>query len=245
MTTLYSDLALVYEAMYYTFIDYHEEYKYYAKILNQYHKKQVVEIGSGTGNLAGYFQQVGFDYTGLDFSPEMIQIAAEKHPTARFVQGDMRDFTLATPVESMLITARSISYITDNVAVQNTFQSIAKNLQTGGVLCFDIIDANRFIPAMMENGNISHYADYQGVEYRRDSLWSPTLKQGMDMIWTADYFKKEKGEWLKLGSDRADVRSFTVDEMRIFLELNGFDVLAVEDRETYFFPTYVITAKRK
>jgi len=245
MSTLYNTLAPVYEAMYQTFIDYQEEYQFYANILSKYHKKSLTEIGCGTGNLAGYFNESGFSYTGLDYSPDMITIAQQKHPNAVFVQGDMRDFQLKKQEQSMLITARSLSYITTNEDLLSTFTSIANNLEVGGILAFDIIDAVRFIPEMRREGNIIHFADYEGVSYRRDSDWVPNLETGLNLHWSADYLKKEGENWIKLGRDTALVRTFTQDEIRIYAELTGFEVLEVTDRPSYFFPTYVFTLRKK
>ena len=245
MSTLYSSLAPVYEAMYQSFIDYKEEYTFYANILRQNNKKSVTEIGSGTGNLAGYFNNAGFAYTGLDYSADMIAIAQQKHPNADFVQGDMRNFQLKKTEQSMLITSRSLSYITENEDVISTFKSIANNLETGGILAFDIIDAVRFIPEMEREGNIIHFADYEGVSYRRDSIWKSNLTAGINLNWSADYLKKEGNEWIKLGTDTALVLSFTKDEICIYAELCGFDILEIIDRPSYFFPTYVITLKKR
>jgi SAM-dependent methyltransferase len=245
MSTLYSTLAPVYEAMYQTFIDYKEEYTFYANILRQHNKKSVTEIGSGTGNLAGYFNETGFSYTGLDYSTDMIAIAQQKYPNAKFVQGDMRNFQLKKTEQSILITARSLSYITANEDVISTFKSIANNLEVGGILAFDIIDAVRFIPEMQREGNITHFADYEGISYRRDSIWTPNLSAGLNLNWSADYLQKEGEDWKRLGTDAALVRTFTQNEICIYAELCGFDVLNITDRPSYFFPTYVFTLRKR
>ena len=86
MSQLYQELAPVYEAMYQTFINYQEEYLLYSNLLKKYGKKQVVEIGCGTGNLVPYFQKEQFDYTGLDISPAMIQKAQAKFPDKKYLQ---------------------------------------------------------------------------------------------------------------------------------------------------------------
>ena len=245
MSTLYSTLAPVYEVMYQTFIDYQEEYSFYANILRQNQKNSLTEIGCGTGNLAGYFNEAGFSYTGLDYSEDMIAIAQQKHPNADFVQGDMRNFQLKKLEQSMLITARSLSYMTTNEDVLSTFKSIANNLEAGGILAFDIIDAVRFIPEMQREGNIVHFADYEGVNYRRDSSWVPNLEAGLNLNWSADYLRKEGEKWTKLGTDTALVRTFTQDEIRIYAELTGFEVIEITDRPSYFFPTYVFTLRKR
>lgn len=244
MSNLYKELAQVYEAMYHTFIDYKEEYEFYSQILKKYHKKEIVEIGCGTGNLVYYFLTNGFDYTGLDLSEEMIQMAKEKVQDCEFIQADMRHFTLKKQVQSILITARTISYLSTNEDVNTTFQTIANNLQQGGILCFDIIDANKFIPMIAQKQEIIHEATANNIDYRRESIWNISLKHGMDLTWQSSYHKKEAGKWTEIGQDYSNVRSFTLNEIEIFLSLNGFVVKEAIERPSYFFPTYVIVAEK-
>jgi len=169
MTNLYSKLASVYEAMYYSFIDYEEEYVFYSKILKKYNKNSVLEIGSGTGNLASHFLQNGFEYLGLDYSKDMTEIAKTKVPEGEFIVADMRDFQLKKQVQSAIITGRTISYIVEYQDVRATFKSICQNLQHGSILCFDFIDANRFILDITKERNVVHEATHKGKTYQRRS----------------------------------------------------------------------------
>ncbi|WP_232758791.1 class I SAM-dependent methyltransferase [Flavobacterium sp. ALD4] len=80
MATLYDGKkAAIYDAIYQTFIDYDDEYKFYNQLIQEYNCKTVLEIGSGKGNLAKRFKENNQDYTGLDYSRSMIAIA-EKEP---------------------------------------------------------------------------------------------------------------------------------------------------------------------
>lgn len=50
--------------------------------------KTVLDIGCGTGTLAGQLYQQGCDVFGQDFSSRMIQLAQGKMPRAKLYQGD-------------------------------------------------------------------------------------------------------------------------------------------------------------
>ena len=244
MSQLYQELAPVYEAMYQTFINYQEEYLLYSSLLKKYGKKQVVEIGCGTGNLVPYFQKDGFDYMGLDISAAMIALAKEKVPTGRFLKGDMQYFQLDQPVESVIITARTISYLLTNQTVNVAFTNIATNLKKGGILCFDFIDANQFMPIVAQSAEIIHKADYQNNTYIRKSKWHLNFEFGMGFKWDSTYYRKEAADLIELGKDNSNLRTFTKDELTIFLELNGFAVKEMISRKTYAFPTYVLVAEK-
>lgn len=244
MTSLYDQLASIYEAMYQTFIDYDDEFQVYSDIVKQHDFVQVVEIGSGTGHLAKRFQEAGFDYLGLDYSAAMIRIAQEKHPDLQFVQGDMRDFKLALPVESMIVTARTLSYLISNQDVDAAFKSMHHNLKKGGLLAFDFIDANRFIPAIDKDKAVVHKATHEGIRYVRESFWSVNLQQSWTFDWRSDYYKMKGDTPQKIGTDTSMIRTFTQDEIRLFLKLNGFELLDMIDRPTYAFDTFVVVAKK-
>lgn len=245
MNELYSDLAEVYEAMYTTFIDYELEYNFYSKILKKWDKQSVLEIGSGTGNLTQYFEKNGFEYYGLDLSEEMLAIARKKNPNSILIEGDMRCFQLKNKIQSTLITGRTISYLRTNADVNATFRSIYNNLEKGGLLCFDFIDANRFIPEIGKGKEVSHEATYKGINYLRKSTWNVELSEGMHCTWESKYYKKAKNELLKIGKDSAIVRTFTKDEIAILLSFNNFNTIEIIEKKSYAFPTYAVIAQKE
>lgn len=231
--------------MYTTFIDYKEEYEFYSKILKELGVNSLLEIGSGTGVLATYFITNGFQYLGLDLSEEMLQIAREKNKGCNFLNADMRSFTLDKQVESILMAGRTISYLNTNEDVNGAFKNSYSNLEEGGIFCFDFIDANVFIPSISIGKEIAHEASYEKMNYVRKSKWSPNLKQGMNFNWESKYYKKEGDTLIKIGEDNSVIRTFTMNEIEIFLEINNFDIKKKIKKATYAFPTYVIVAQKR
>jgi hypothetical protein len=59
---------------------------------------------------------------------------------------------LEKQVDAIIITGRSTSYLTTNYDLNETFASLFNNI-TEGIIAFDFIDANRFIPYINENQN--------------------------------------------------------------------------------------------
>jgi ubiquinone/menaquinone biosynthesis C-methylase UbiE len=67
MANLYTGkMAAIFDAMYQTFIDYDQEYKFYNNLIQANNCNSILEIGSGTGNLAKRFQKNNQNYIGLD-----------------------------------------------------------------------------------------------------------------------------------------------------------------------------------
>jgi SAM-dependent methyltransferase len=63
-----------------------EEYKTFQKYLP--HGK-VLDLGCGYGRDSEFFTKNGYDYIGIDISPEMIRLARRDHPQAKFDIGDI------------------------------------------------------------------------------------------------------------------------------------------------------------
>jgi SAM-dependent methyltransferase len=243
MTKLYTEYADLYHKMYQSFIDYDEEYQFYKELLDKHATRNILEIGCGTGQLAKRFLKDGYSYTGIDVSLPMLEYARKEMPAHHFHQMDMRSIKLSGPFDGVIITARSISYILTNTDVTATLLSIKKVLQNGGVLIFDFIDAKSFIPSIDEREIISHQVVIDNVTYKRDSIFEKNIDSNWNWIWRSTFFKVEENGYKEIGSDEAELRTFTADELEIFLTLSGFKILQVLDRRVYAFDTKVIIAQ--
>jgi ubiquinone/menaquinone biosynthesis C-methylase UbiE len=246
MSSLYDDLSEVYEAMYHSFIDYDEEFSFYKKILLRHMCNSLLEIGCGTGNLAGRFLNEKFDYTGLDLSDNMLNIARTKYPTVQFLKADMRNFAVDKRFDSALITGRTISYLISNQDVADTFTTLNGVLKSSGILCFDAIDATKFIPDIWPELPVVHEATRDDIKFHRESFWKINLAHNWTFDWRSVYFTKEaRGTMSKLGEDNSTIRTFTKEDMALFLKLSGFEVVEVIDRPSYAFETFVMVATKK
>jgi SAM-dependent methyltransferase len=203
----------------------------------------ILEIGCGTGQLAKRFLKDGYTYTGIDVSLPMLEYARKELPAQHFHQMDMRDIKLPGTFDGVIITARSISYILTNKDVMATFNSIKSVLQKVGALIFDFIDAKSFIPSIREKEIISHEVVIDSVRYKRETIFEKHIDNSWNWIWKSTFFKEEESGYKEIGSDEAELRAFTADELEIFLTLTGFKILQGVDRRVYAFDTKVIVAR--
>src|SRR4030042_6816681 len=120
MTQLYSALASIYHEMYQHIFDYDREFVFYDSLLKSQNCKKILEVGCGSGMLARRFIKNGYDYLGLDLFSEMLDIARSEVKTPCFVQGDMRNLSFNQEFEAVLITGRSIAYVTENKGIMDT-----------------------------------------------------------------------------------------------------------------------------
>lgn len=245
MSSLYTNLSEIYEGMYQTFINYEEEFNFYSAILKKHHCQSVLEAGCGTGNLAHRFIAHQFDYIGLDLSDEMLRIARENNPTTEFVKGDMRSFNLTKPVQSCLITGRSVSYLVSDKDVEDAFLCFYKNLTEPGIFCFDFIDASKFIPSIRNGKTVVHEAIVKNKKYKRESFWNRNSSQNGVFDWQSVFYELQTDDSLiKIGEDNSTIRTFYENEVVGFLQRRGFHVKEIIPRPSYAFDTLVIVAEK-
>jgi SAM-dependent methyltransferase len=245
MSRLYTSLSSVYEAMYQTFINYEEEFVFYESIRNQYKAASVLELGCGTGNMAPLFLQAGCIYTGTDISEHMLAIAKQKHKNAVFVKADMRDFELQQKFDFCLAAGRTVSYLVTDEDVWNCFKTVSSHMNENGIFCFDFIDASRFIPLIAQEKEVVHEAFHEQIQYKRSSFWKINAAQSFTFHWHSAFYElKENGEAIFLGDDESTIRAFTKDDIGLFLQCSGFQVLNFINKASYAFDTFVVIAQK-
>lgn len=237
---LYKSLARVYHEMYQNLFDYDAEYDFYKQQLLKQEIKTLIEFGCGTGNLASRFLKDNFDYYGVDLSEEMLMIARECLPRDIFQQSDIANFSSEKKFQAALMTGRTISYLTHNKHLIESFKVIHSVLEPNGILIFDAIDASQMFinfdyetKTLLANG------------YKRISYSKPNLESGWTWNWFADYYKIEAEVEHHIGTDEALLRAFTADEIKLLLEMTGFQLLEIIKKETYTWnDNYFIATKK-
>jgi SAM-dependent methyltransferase len=97
----------------------------------------VLELGCGTGRLTKPLAAMGFDVTGLDNDPEMLQWSA---PGVTLVEGDMRAFDLGATFPLVAIPYNSLQLLPDAAGRTDCFASVARHLAPEGLLALEVTD---------------------------------------------------------------------------------------------------------
>jgi SAM-dependent methyltransferase len=227
MTQLYSTLANIYHEMYQQIFDYDKEFIFYDSLLKSNNSHKILEIGCGSGMLARRFLKNGYDYLGLDLFNEMLDIARTELKSDQFIQCDMRDLSFNQQFDSVLITGRSLAYVTDNKGIIDTLSGIHKSLKDKGLFVFGVFEAN---------GIFDNFHDFeQNIELGNKKITRISkLKKNLSTGWTYDWYAKyivEQNNELFEYDDFTTLRAFTKDEILLFLKLTGFKIREIIDEE--------------
>lgn len=204
--------------MYQHVFDYDKEFEFYDSILKKDKCLSVLEVGCGTGMLARRFLKNGYDYLGLDLYNEMLDIARAEIKSDSFVQCDMRKLSFDRIFDSVIITGRSLAYVTENKGVLETLAGVHRSLKDKGLFVFGVFEAN----GIFDNFNdFEQTIEHNTKRIRRISKLKKNLETGWTYDWYAKYMIEEEGKTTEY-DDSTTLRAFTNDEILLFLKLSGF-----------------------
>ncbi|MEE8143470.1 MAG: methyltransferase domain-containing protein [Planctomycetota bacterium] len=94
---------------------------------------RVLEAACGTGAYLVHLKN-WYQVSGLDLSPELLEIAKKKLPEVSLMQADMADFTVEKPYDALLCLFSSIGYVYPEKKLRKAAHCFAQAVRPGGVL---------------------------------------------------------------------------------------------------------------
>jgi len=184
--------------------------------------QSLLNLGCGGGKNA-YNLKGRFRVTGLDLSPQMLELARELNPECTFVEGDMRTCRLDDRFDAVLIDD-AVSYMTTRCDLRAAFHTAYEHLHPGGVMVVapdvtkETFEQNRtdVTPAATEGK--PENLDVVFVENYYDPDPADETYEG-----TMVYLIREDGR-LRVETDRHTLGLFSIDVWREVLGEVGFQV---------------------
>ena len=97
----------------------------------------LLELGCGTGAVLSGLSAVG-SLTGMDISPNMLDIARERLPGAHFIPGDISSFDLGRRFDVIVCTYDVLNHLAEFNRWIACFACTRKHLAEGGLFIFDV-----------------------------------------------------------------------------------------------------------
>jgi SAM-dependent methyltransferase len=199
----------------------------------------VLDLACGTGSMSLLLARSGFLVTGVDFSPTMLEVAKRKLAAAnlyaRFVEGDMRDFTLDEPVDAAICMFDSVNYLLEPDQVKSAFRAIERALRPGGLFVFDANTPHR-LAMIKKEVHLFEGSDHYLIW---SDFWDPSRKWWRVRL--TGFVKPRKAEavaaagtstappadaWIRFDEVHRE-RAFPVADVSAWLKEAGFEVLGV------------------
>ena len=198
----------------------------------------ILEIGCGTGRVAGALAADGFDVVGIDRSEAMLRIAEERRASLppgvaerlTFAQGDMTSFDLGRRFALIVAPSRVFQFALTTDAQRAALRTLKAHLRQDGRVVLDLFDPRlefvgpgaTFPP---RSGELVHPKTGNRVE------WTITGREpdpGQQLV-ISDWAAREigpTGDVIRDQTERLTLRWSTRSEMRLLFELEGLDVVS-------------------
>lgn len=223
---IYDLLAPFYDAIN-AEIDYKKWADFIEKILKKECKSRpdlVLDLGCGTGKMTLELARRGYDMTGIDYSPEMLDIARtaaenEGHDVLWLCQ-DMREFELYGTVDAAVCCLDGINHLEEDGDLERCFALVHNYLIPDGIFIFDINGKYKFENiyadntfSMEEDGAVCIWENY----YDRDS-------KICDFYITL-FEECNDGRYIRHDETQSE-RMYTLDEVKNALNKSNMEFIA-------------------
>ncbi|MGN0760702.1 MAG: class I SAM-dependent methyltransferase [Christensenellales bacterium] len=206
----YSVLAKYYDVLMGDF-----DYDGYVAFLKSFLSGEGVDLCCGTGNiaieLASYCTMTGVDYSG-----EMLNVAAEKARKAGkkvvWVNQRAEDFAPSHPVDFVTCVCDGFNYL-DYKTLAKTLDKISDYVKVGGKLVFDLSSSYKLREVL---GNNTFCEDYDDITY----IWNNTFDRDEECVeMQISFFEKQKGDiYLRIDEEHTQYAHKTQDVINLLKE---------------------------
>jgi SAM-dependent methyltransferase len=202
--------------------------------------RRALDIGCGIGGHTIELASRGWQVSGVDRSPAMLQIA-RRNATARaladrvrFIDGDAESFELGERFDVALMMFAVLGYIHENDALQRALANVRRHLSDGGLLMFDCW----YGPSVLTERPIDRMHTLEGAESRTIRFAHPTLDAARHLVSVQYQVRETSGSRVLCEAEETHtMRYFFPQELRVMLGHAGFEVMSISA-----FPTLDVPA---
>lgn len=192
---------------------------------------RVLDVGCGTGRDAAWLHHhAAREVVGIDTSAAMLDHARGRHPGPDYRLADMRDFDLGRTFDAVVCLDSALLYCHDNAELAAFLDRSRRHLAPGGLLIAELRNGAYFLrgadgarqPATPRVDTVVH----EGVTHTsHTTLWVDHAAQLLRRrrVWTSDRGTPPRAQY-------SAWRLLFPRELRYFLTVAGFEVLALHDR---------------
>lgn len=227
MDSTYTVGDLIYEANIYDGMNTHmDDLPFYKRWLPKNKKNRILELCCGTGRLTLPIASEGYDITGVDYTPSMLQKAKTKATEAgldiKFVEKDMRFLQLRESFDLIFIPFNSIHHLYTNEDLKKTLNVVKNHLKKGGTFLFDCYNPNIHIIVDGEKEllPITQFTTPDGRDVSIHQIMKYEKKSQINRIeW--HYFINGTFD----SKQHLDMRMYFPQELDAWLKWMGFDII--------------------
>lgn len=233
---VFQDYAYYYNT-FYRDKDYGAEAADIDRLLKRYGQKikDIVNFGCGTGGHDIELSKMGYQCTGVDMSPLMIDIAEKNSDrygcSAEFEVADIRNYHPRTTYDAVISLFHVMSYQKSNEDILAAFASARKALKAGGIFIFDMW----YGPGVLSDKPSVRVKEAEDENNRLIRIARPIMhdkENVVDVCYEVFIIEKATGK-TKVINEVHNMRYFFRPEIKFFLKETGFTLVDNLDCKTF------------
>lgn len=236
----YGKIAKYWDVIQQERVDYKIEAKRIVEMFEGKNINRVLDIACGTGSHLIELTKLGHKCTGIDLSPEMIDVAHKKVGQLQlaidFHQGDLRKLDIKEKFDAVIGLYVMTSIVNDE-EFKSALWAVARVLRDKGLFIFNVLNA-KFKSPMPPMPGAPPAIFFMDVAKETEDVKIVRLNsvqlQGNIQDWTAIYLIEENGQ-LSLEISKDKLRLFNLDEVKRLLQECGFQFRSVEPVDVQVF----------
>jgi len=200
--------------------------QFYKRWMPKSKDARILELCCGTGRLTIPIAKGGYDITGVDITPSMLEQAKIKASEAGldipFIEADIRTLDLKEKFDLIFIPFNSIHHLYKNEDLFKAFAVVKKHLKEGGIFLLDCYNPNiRYIvEGEKQQQEIATYTTDDGREV---SIKQTMRYENKTQINRIEWHYFINGEFNSV--QNLDMRMFFPQELDSYLERNGYNII--------------------
>ncbi len=219
------------------------EYDEWAKLLSSKIKKEtkgnnLLEIGSGTGEISNRLHNLGYAIKGIDISLEMIKISNTKYENIEFLNESMLNLKDKSKYDAVISVFDTINYLQSLDELNIAFTNIYNSIKNNGVFIFDVLN-RKMIDSMFSEGIFADERENMSIIWKHS--YNENLK--LDEIETI-FYVKERDDLFRRISEKYMKMIFSNNQILEMAKKVGFHFISKEINIEIAGPRVIYVFKR-
>jgi SAM-dependent methyltransferase len=187
-------------------------------------RRSIVDVGCGTGRISAFLAERGFDVSGVDASPEMIEVACARAPDVSFLVADLFSWRPPSPVDGVLCRG-VLNDFTEGSDRQAGLDSLLLMLRPGGLLVLSVREVEKTRARYGREPVVTRSAE--GVFFRSERRFVGDVVVIEETISSADARADHRFEMKPWSLSEVDERVVAAGFTRVERRIEGDRIVAV------------------
>ena len=195
-------------------------------LLKKHKVKSILDLTCGTGSQVFFLAERGYDVTGADFSPALLEQARNRALRERvdvnFIDGDMRTLKVGQ-FDAVITIFNAVGHLT-KAGFEKAMKNIRSNLKNSGLYIFDIFNLDAMTDPVVADLAMCVQKEVNGTHIY--TIQCSTLDKINGILTSYDHYVLQKNsEKPENFNHKFSLQIYTAKELSEMLAKNGFEVL--------------------